>query len=95
MDTSKKDRGKCPKITFFKFDGSTGFSIEGASLLESSVPGRTGQLVAAAQTEFVNLTQSILYFAEAFDRALKNVIDSFERAREWADLSNCLQRVRK
>jgi hypothetical protein len=26
---------------------------------------------------------------------LKIIIDSFERAREWADLSNCLQKVKK
>jgi|APSaa5957512535_1039671.scaffolds.fasta_scaffold408316_2 hypothetical protein len=32
---------------------------------------------------------------ELFDRGLKNIIDSFERAREWADLSNCLQKVKK
>jgi hypothetical protein len=24
-----------------------------------------------------------------------NIIDSFEKAREWADLSNCLQKVKK
>ena len=36
-----------------------------------------------------------LIYIDVFDRGLKNVIDSFERAREWADLSNCLQRVRK
>ena len=32
---------------------------------------------------------------EFFDKGLRNVIDSFERAREWADLSNCLQKVKK
>lgn len=26
---------------------------------------------------------------------MHNVIESFERAREWADLSNCLQKVKK
>jgi len=30
-----------------------------------------------------------------FKRALQNVIETFERAREWADLSNCLQKVKK
>lgn len=34
-------------------------------------------------------------FLEFFDKGLRNVIDSFERAREWADLSNCLQKVKK
>ncbi|CDW85800.1 n-terminal domain-containing protein [Stylonychia lemnae] len=32
---------------------------------------------------------------EKFKRSLKEVIDSFERAKEWADLSNCLQKVKK
>jgi molecular chaperone GrpE (heat shock protein) len=32
---------------------------------------------------------------EKFKRNLKDVIDSFERAKEWADLSNCLQKVKK
>ena len=39
------------------------------------------------------MNNSIL--TEYFDRGLKNTIDSFEKAREWADLSNCLQRVKK
>jgi hypothetical protein len=26
---------------------------------------------------------------------LKNVIDSFEKAKEWADLSNCLQKAKQ
>jgi molecular chaperone GrpE (heat shock protein) len=29
-------------------------------------------------------------FIEKFTKNLKEVIDSFERAKEWADLSNCL-----
>ena len=28
-------------------------------------------------------------------KGLKHVIDSFEKAKEWADLSNCLQKVKK
>ncbi len=36
-----------------------------------------------------------LSFLEKFKRSLKDVIDSFERAKEWADLSNCLQKVKK
>jgi hypothetical protein len=31
----------------------------------------------------------------AFKKSLNNVIESFEKAREWADLSNCLQKVKK
>lgn len=36
-----------------------------------------------------------MLFIDQFARGLKNVIDSFEKAREWADLSNCLQKVKK
>ena len=32
---------------------------------------------------------------EKFKKNLKDVIDLFEKAREWADLSNCLQKVKK
>lgn len=32
---------------------------------------------------------------EYFDRGLRNAIDSFERAKEWADLSNCLQKAKQ
>lgn len=32
---------------------------------------------------------------EKFKAQLGTVISSFEKAREWADLSNCLQRVKK
>ena len=32
---------------------------------------------------------------EKFKKNLKEVIDSFEKAREWADLSNCLQKVKR
>ena len=32
---------------------------------------------------------------EKFKKSLKDIIDSFEKAREWADLSNCLQKVKK
>jgi len=32
---------------------------------------------------------------EYFDKGLKNVIDSFEKAKEWADLSNCLQKAKQ
>ena len=35
------------------------------------------------------------YRADRFRKGLKEVIDSFERAKEWADLSNCLQKVKK
>ena len=41
------------------------------------------------------LIYSFYGFIELFDKGLKNIIDSFERAREWADLSNCLQKVKK
>ena len=30
-----------------------------------------------------------------FKKSLAGAIESFERAREWADLSNCLQKVKK
>ena len=36
-----------------------------------------------------------IFNTESFDRSLKNIIDSFERDREWADLSNCLQKVKR
>jgi len=39
--------------------------------------------------------QPYLFYSEYFDKGLKNVIDSFEKAKEWADLSNCLQKVKK
>ena len=32
---------------------------------------------------------------EKFKRNLKDAIDSFERANEWADLNNCLQKVKR
>jgi len=32
---------------------------------------------------------------EKFKRGLKDAIDSFEKANEWADLNNCLQKVKK
>ena len=30
-----------------------------------------------------------------FDKGLGNVIGAFEKAKEWADLSNCLQKVKR
>ena len=30
-----------------------------------------------------------------FQKNIKGLVDSFERAREWADLNNCLQKLRK
>jgi len=42
----------------------------------------------------LHLTHTIS-FLEKFKKNLKEVIDSFERAKEWADLSNCLQKVKK
>lgn len=42
-----------------------------------------------------SLTHSNNTFVEKFRKNLKDVIDSFEKAKEWADLSNCLQKVKK
>ena len=36
-----------------------------------------------------------VYILDYFDKGLGNVIGAFEKAREWADLSNCLQKVKK
>ena len=30
-----------------------------------------------------------------FQKNIKNLIDSFEKAREWADLNNCLQKLKR
>jgi hypothetical protein len=31
----------------------------------------------------------------SFQKQLRTIIDSFEKAKEWADLSNCLQKVKR
>jgi hypothetical protein len=41
------------------------------------------------------VTNAWLTLTDKFRKGLKEVIDSFERAKEWADLSNCLQKVKK
>ena len=70
--------------------------VGGQARLRKLAGGEEGRQVGTRNSSFRNdIDSHFLVFVEAFDRALKNVIDSFERAREWADLSNCLQRVRK
>lgn len=43
----------------------------------------------------MSFKKSFMNALEKFKKNLKDVIDLFEKAREWADLSNCLQKVKK
>src|SRR6056300_699943 len=73
-------------------------------MLDSARTESQGALSAFDSSEsFLNLSSSskhknyfdILFSADKFDKDLKIVIDSFEKAKEWADLSNCLQKVKR
>ena len=61
-------------------------NIKNTKILKLNMDNKR-QIGTSSKISFLIL---LILFVDLFDKGLKNIIDSFERAREWADLSNCL-----